>query len=204
MKHKSGVVPTVLNQNMAHMKVIPRKQHAKNQIIRNNTQSSWPVGRGQTTRTCFQAQFFTPRRVYIQHKIAVLHNVGWKEDPIATCMHSLSNKFTSGLVGVKSAWQNTLTCQMALQFHYIILCIAMLRILSPLDTPFRGAWMPKTAQCQGHLSVLLNYLEFWVLVILNDKVCYYALEIGTVFRSRQTDWVTHCLSSFCSQWRLLL
>jgi len=65
------------------------------------------------------------------------------EDPLAESKKFLSTKFTGGLVGSKSVWQNALTCQLALQFHYIILCVAMLRILSSLDSPSRGVWILK-------------------------------------------------------------
>lgn len=67
------------------------------------------------------------------------------EDPIAKSKQFLSNNFTSGLVGAKSVWQNALTCQLALQFHYIILCITTLRTPSPFDISFRGVWILKTA-----------------------------------------------------------
>lgn len=66
------------------------------------------------------------------------------EDSVAKSKQFLSSKFTSGLVGAKSVWQNVLTCQLEFQFHCIMLCITMVRVHSPLDFSFSEVWILKT------------------------------------------------------------
>ena len=65
---QSGVVPVVPTQRMVHVMVESRKQHAKNHVVRNSAQSSWPAGRGLATRACSRAQFLTPQKGYNQNK----------------------------------------------------------------------------------------------------------------------------------------
>lgn len=167
-----------------------RKQHATSHVVRNSAQSSWPAARGVATRACCQAQLLTPQKAYHHIQEVEFHPV-WSgmEDSIAKSKQFLSNKFTSGLVGAKSVWQNVLTCQLALQFLYIMLCITMVRILSPLDFPFSKVWMLKTEQWWDQVSVLLNYLKLQGFVFLNGRIGCFILEMGIVLRYRQTGWI---------------
>lgn len=87
------------------------------------------------------------------------------EDPIAKSKQFLSNKFTSGLVGAKSVWQNALTCQLALQFHYIILCITTLRIPSPLT------FLSEEFGFLGLHSAEVKYRSCWIT--WNHEVLYF-------------------------------
>lgn len=113
------------------------------------------------------------------------------EDSIDDSKQFLSNKFSSGLVGPKSVWQNVLTCQLTLQFHYIILCITMVRIHSPLDLPFNEVWLLKTEQWWDQISVLVNYLKLLAFVFLNGRTGCFIMAMGIVLRYRQTAWIKY-------------
>lgn len=117
------------------------------------------------------------------------------EDWIAKSKQFLSNKFTSGLAGAKSVWQNVLTCQLELQFHSIVLCITMVRIHSPFDFSFSEVWMLKTEQWWDQISVLVNYLKLQGIVFLNGRICCFILAMGIVLISRQirSDWIRYHL-----------